>query len=152
MARRLRALCSAIVVVACTGCKAKPASGIYPEQKAIALVALETFHQRFAARDYEAIYRDSTEGFRSHPKQDLIAAMKDTTERWGKPGRSEIKATSCFPNQVRFLVETQFDRGPVAEVLVWSIEGRRALLHQIQWYPGPVRFPDGATNECRSAG
>ncbi|HTO68960.1 MAG TPA: hypothetical protein VMR31_03790 [Myxococcota bacterium] len=143
---------AALLLAVTLSCQMKVETGSYPEQKALALAALDTFHARFAAADYEAIWADSTDGFRSHPKDELIAQMKDTAARWGKPGKAHVMATSCFPKQVRLLVEAEFEKGSVGEVLVWNIDGQRALLHQIQWFAGPVRFPDGATNECRSPG
>ena len=139
------------VTIAATslGCTFK--AGYYADDKKAALAALEVFHERLSDGDYEAIYENSSDALRAHPKSELLAAMRDTHDRWGKLIKAEVKSSSCFPNEVRFIVEAQYEKGTAGEMFIWHVPDHTAHLQHFQIFPGAADVPEGASNECRSS-
>jgi len=134
----------------CLGCKVRIRAGSYEDENRAAVAALETLHQRLNSGDFEAIFASTSDPLRSQPKEELIKAMQATRDRWGKLNSAEVKARSCFPNQVRFLVEAHFEKGEAGEMVVFHVADEKALLEHFQTFPGPLEVPPDASNECRS--
>jgi hypothetical protein len=133
-----------------TGCRFQAKAGYYEDDKEAALAALDVFHERLSASDYDAIYENAGDALRARPKAELLAAMRNTHERWGKLIKAEVKSSSCFPNEVRFIVEAQFEKGVAGEMFIWHVADAKARLQHVQIYPGPaVLAPAGSANECR---
>jgi outer membrane lipopolysaccharide assembly protein LptE/RlpB len=139
----------ALVLATGPGCDFNFKVGYFEEDKKAALVALDIFHQRLSDAHFEAIYENGSDVLRAQPKEQLLAAMKETHEKWGKLTSSKVVASSCFPNEVRLLVEAQFEKGLAGEFIVWRVQNREAHLQHFQIFPGPVATPSGA-NECGS--
>jgi hypothetical protein len=137
------------LVVMSMGCKIRAV--YYEDQNRAAVAALETLHRRLNAGELEAIYADTAEPLHSRPKGTLLAAMQATRARWGRLVNAEIKSRSCFPNQVRFLVQAHFEKGDAGEMVVWAVPEDKALLQDFQMFPGTMPAPTaGAANECKS--
>ena len=138
-----------LVTLSCLGCLQFKA-GYYEDDKKAALLALEAFHDRLGAGDFDAIYDNASPELRARPKAELVTAMNETRERWGKLVRADIKAASCFPSEVRFIVQAEFEKGLAGEMITWSVPADKALLQHFQIFPGPIDVPQGAANECKS--
>jgi hypothetical protein len=138
----------AVFVVLSIGCKVGIKVGYYDDENRAAVAALDTLHRRLSSGKLQAIYDETSEPLRSRPKDTLIAAMQATRDRWGRLVSSEIKARSCFPNEVRFVVQAHFEKGDAGELVVWAVPGDKALLKHFQIFPGAMP-PMGATNECK---
>jgi hypothetical protein len=138
-----------LVLATCPGCDFSFKAGSFEEDKKAALVALDAFHRRFNDAQFDAIYENASDSLRTQPKEQLLAAMKQTYEQWGKVNSSKVVSSSCFPNEVRLLVEAQFEKGVAGEIIVWRLPNKEAHLEHFEIFPGPVKAPGGA-NECRS--
>jgi hypothetical protein len=147
--RRARYVIVALLLTASLGCRVGLKAGSHQEDKKAALAALDTFHQRLSDAQFEAIYEDASDSLRAQPKQELLAAMKQTRERWGKFVSSKVVSSSCFPNEVRLVVEAQFEKGLAGEMVIWSVPDKQAHLQHFQMFPGPVQLPSGGANECQ---
>ena len=139
----------ALVLATSPGCDFNFKAGSFEEDKKAALLALDVFHQRLSNAQFEAIYENASDGLRAQPKEQLVAAMKQTHEQWGKLTSSKVVSSSCFPNEVRLLVEAQFEKGLAGEMIIWRVPDKEAHLEHFEIFPGPVKAPGGA-NECRS--
>jgi hypothetical protein len=149
--RLTRLVAVPLVVTTALGCHFNAKAGYYADDKKAAVAALDVFHQRLSAGDFDSIYDSASDALRARPKGELIAAMRSTRDTWGKLIRSEVKSSSCFPNEVRLIVEAQYEKGLAGEMFIWEVPDDRARLQHFQIYPGPaVLAPDGAANECRS--
>jgi hypothetical protein len=138
-----------MVLSGSSGCRFQARAGYYEDDKKAALAGLDVFHERLSAGDYEAIYENTGDALRARPKAELLAAMRNTHERWGKLIKAEVKSSSCFPNEVRLIVEAQFEKGIAGEMFVWHVSDDKARLQLFQIYPGPaVLAPAGSANEC----
>jgi hypothetical protein len=150
MLHRKRIALAGLLAVAHLGCRVGMKAGYYAEENRAAVAALDVLHRRLNSGELQAIYEDTSKALHSQPKGTLMAAMQATRDRWGKLLNSEIKARSCFPNQVRFLVQAHFEKGDAGEIVVWDVPGDKALLQHFEISPGPMQPPAGAWNECKS--
>lgn len=151
--RRLRTLqATTLTLVMCTACHAqvKVKAGSYAEQRAIALVALDSLHRRFNDGRLEDIYAHMSVALRSRPKAELLANMQETRSHWGKFVSANVVASRCFPNEVRFIVDSKYAKGPAVEVVTWAVTGAEASVQDFQIFPGPVDSLPEPGNECRS--
>ena len=140
-----------LIATIALGCRFNAKAGYYEDDKKAAVAALDVFHQRLSAGDFDSIYDGASDALRAQPKGELIAAMRSTHETWGKLIKSEVKSSSCFPNEVRLIVEAQYEKGLAGEMFIWEVPGDKARLQHFQIYPGPaVLAPADAANECRS--
>jgi hypothetical protein len=146
---RARLLIAVTMMGTSLGCTLK--AGYYGNDKKAALAALEVFHERLSLGDYEGIYDNASDALRAQPKSELVAALRETHERWGKFITAEVKASSCFPSEVRFIVEAQYEKGIAGELFIWHVPDDKARLQHYQIFPGAADVPAGASNECRSS-
>ncbi len=145
-----RPMTAALLLATTLGCKFQAKAGYFEDDKKAALAAIDVFHQRLSAGEFEAIYENAGDALRARPKAELLAAMKETQQRWGKFIKAEVKSSSCFPSEVRFIVEAQFEKGEAGEMIIWYVPDKEAHLQHFQIFPGPVEVPVGSSNECRS--
>ena len=95
--------------------------------------AVDRFHQHLNRGEYESIYSEASDDFRSEaPKSDEIKVLETVHEKMGIAGtvkplgfhvNSNTKGT--LANQV---YETEFSLGKAEEQFVWRIDGSIALL------------------------
>jgi hypothetical protein len=122
----------------------------YDDDKKAAIAALEVFHRRLSAGEFEAIYADVGGELRARPKDVLLASMKATRDQWGKLVKAEVKSTACFPGEVKMLVQAEFEKGEAAEMMGWVLpDDEKPHLQYFRIVSGRVQVPPGA-NECRS--
>ena len=113
---------------------------------------MTTFHRRLGEGRLDEIYEESDSALRAgRSKADLLSAMRDTRETFGAFVRSDIRAASCFPQQVRFVTHTEYEKGQATEMFVWSVLEGKARLFQYQITAGLADVPVGAGNDCKSA-
>jgi hypothetical protein len=131
-------------------CKVRGTVGSYAEQRAVALAALDSLHQRFNDGRVDDIYRHASPALRVRPKEELIGNMRETRTRWGKFISGNVVSSACFPNEVRFIVDAKYEQAPAVELLTWAVASNEAYLQDYQIFLGPLdSFPDSA-NQCRS--
>jgi hypothetical protein len=145
-----RLVAATLLLALLPGCKVRGRTGYYEDQKKSALAALQVLHDRFSAGDFEAIYESTTGPLHARPKAELVAAMRQTYSTWGKVIKAEVKSSSCFPGEVRFVVQGRFEKGEAGEMVVWAFPDDTAHLAHFQIFPGQVDVPAGASNECQS--
>jgi len=144
-----------LLLAASVGCKARAKVGPYEAEEKAALAALEVFHGRLRVNDFEAIYQDASEVVRARPKEEVLAAMKHTHEKWGKLIKAEVKSSSCYPSEVRFLVQAQFEKGGAGEMTIWDVPDGKAGLQHFRRLPRsprgtaqrPERLSDGSVTD-----
>lgn len=133
----LRAL--PVVLLFLASCSFRP---VYIEdEKKTAERAIEQFHERFNSGQYEAIYDDAHEAMKSAPKDDLLAAMKQTRERSGKIIQVEqhwINYVKGDPIPIRAVYNVRCENGEFSEWFAYNIsqDGKKALLVQYRNFPG----------------
>jgi hypothetical protein len=148
----MKATCRFLIValsLAVPACVAKVKQGYFATDKAAAVKAMGAFHERWNARDFEAIYQNASEAFRAQPKGQLIAAMNAQRTLWGKVVETAEVGSSCAPNEVSLFVSVTFENGAGGEVLAWHVPEEEAKLVGVQVVSAPV-VPPPEANGCKS--
>jgi hypothetical protein len=144
--RRTAVLVTAAVLC---GCSVQARLGYYEDDKRAAEAATVVLHQRLDKGEFEEIYEDADKALQATaPKADLVSAMKETRRKFGAFVKSEIKAASCFPNQVRFVCHTEYEKGPATEMMTWTVHDGKARLGLLNISPGLADVPPSAANDC----
>lgn len=131
-------------------CGPKVKKGYFAVDKEAAVKALGVFHERWNAKDFEAIYQNASEAFRAQPKGQLMAAMQAQRSLWGKVVEATQIASSCVPNEVTLFLGVKFENGDGGEVIAWHVPEEEAKLVGVQIVTGPITAPADANN-CRSS-
>jgi hypothetical protein len=102
--------------------------------RALADPAVQEFHQRLNASQYERIYRDADEGFAGVGGHDeLVKFLGGVHARLGYAGvanqiNMRVNATT-FGNSVVAQYDTKFAQGSAVETFTWTMKGGNLKLH-----------------------
>jgi hypothetical protein len=107
--------------------------GVYHDYRASA-AAVERFHHRLDGGDFESIYSDASDSFRSSGKKtDQIKFLQTTHEKMGNSGKTSAlgfhvnwRNSQRFVNQV---YDTQFAQGSAREDFDWVLENGTPRLY-----------------------
>jgi acyl-homoserine lactone acylase PvdQ len=116
-------------------------TGNFEDDKRLATAAVERFHAELDAGQYQAIYDEATPTFQNADSQSaLIAAMAQSKQKFGNVVNAVQVGANAFPGgQVRFVYNTQFEKGPATELFIWQSDGQKASLMRYQIFPGTVK-------------
>jgi hypothetical protein len=113
------------------------------DDKANTAAAIDQFHSRLNEGDFEGIYRDAHPALQqSGSKQDLITAMQQTRERFGRvtaKTSSALNEIMGAPAQVRAVYTVTCEKGEATEWFTFVMDGLVPRLAQYQIFPGAVR-------------
>jgi hypothetical protein len=104
--------------------------GVYRDYR-VASAAVELFHHRLDNGDFDTIYSDAGDGFRSFgTKADQIKFLETTHQKLGNSGKtSPLGFHVNWRNRQMFVDQvysTQFARGTAQESFVWVMENGTA--------------------------
>jgi hypothetical protein len=108
--------------------------------------AIEKFHARMNASQFDAIYDDANQLFqKSQERRTIIQAMGDTRKQFGKFERTTFSRLNVIvgtPIQIRAVYNGRFEKGDATEQFVFIKEGEDVKLAQYTVYSGTVRPPE----------
>jgi hypothetical protein len=107
--------------------------GVYRDYR-VSSAAVELFHHRLDSADFETIYGDASDAFRSSgPKADLVKFLETTHQKLGNSGKTSAQGFhvnwrngQLFVNQV---YDTQFAQGSAREDFDWVMENGNPHLY-----------------------
>jgi hypothetical protein len=101
--------------------------------------AVERFHTLYSAEDYQSLLSLMDEAMRKAQSDGtLLAAMRQTFERWGKVRGSKLDQVKVFlgnPSEVRMTCNTEYEKGDGIEWFIWRVDDGGARLVQYQNFP-----------------
>jgi hypothetical protein len=134
-------LCSAIGGLTSSCVSIKP--GYVADDKLAATKAVEQFHARLNAHQFDEIYHDANEFFRRpQTKEELIGGLQKTVSRFGqfkKVISSDMRVIVTSPIQIRAVYSSSFAKGNATELFTFVKSNDAVQLVQYQIYPGLVR-------------
>lgn len=97
--------------------------------------AVADFRARAAAQDYEAIYSETTEGFRAETSLDqfqvLMAGLEEKMGPHESSTREDFKLFyGTSGSRVTLIYSSEFANGPAQESFVWHLGRGVPLLHE----------------------
>jgi hypothetical protein len=64
----------------------------------------------------------------SMPKEQFISAAQAVIAQLGRYKSSVLVGSSCFPNEVRLVYDTEYEKAKVRELMTWSVPDDQAEL------------------------
>jgi glutaredoxin-related protein len=126
-----------LVGASLVGCEVKLKAGYFDKDRANVLARIEEFRRFNDTQNYAEIYELGAPALKSaFTREQFIAAAQASSVQSGKYKSSTLMATSCFPNEVRLVYHTEFEKGNVTESMIWSVLNDKALLVLYRVSPG----------------
>lgn len=118
-------------------------AGNYADDTKAGEAAIEQFHSRLSTGQYAVIYDEASQAFQqSGSKQQVVAAMKVTTNRYGGP----VAVTHCqsrvvpgAPLEFRAVCNTTFEKRAATEMFLFFREEDGLKLAMYRVFPGTVK-------------
>ena len=140
-----------LVGIILAGCDANVKVGNFDNDRASALDRVEEFRRLISEQNYAELYELGAPAMKSAlTREQFIAALQATTVQFGKYKSSTLVGTSCFPNEVRLLYHSEFEKEKVTERMVWSVPKDKAILVHYQVYLGHEEFKKESQIGCPS--
>ncbi len=127
-----------LALLGLSGCRFSGKAHYYAEDKKTALAALSVFHRHLSEGDFDAILENSAGAFAEIPRDLRVGYLRDVRESFGRVVSSEVKSYSCFPGEVRLMVESQFEKSIVSEMVAWRVDAEKPGLAGFRAWPGPL--------------
>ena len=128
------------VIVTLVSCSVSVRPVYEDQEKALAQIAVEQFHERYNRTDYDGLYAMMAKTTqRAQSKEVAVSAMQETVERWGKEQSSSLAVAKVLPGppvQVRMIYNTTYEKGNAQERFIWTSDGKQSTLIQYQVIPG----------------
>jgi hypothetical protein len=138
-----------LTVVALSACKARVKFGHFDEDKIQALAGVEKYRTLYQNQDYARLYDLGSSTFKSSvPKKQFVSAVQSEMAQYGKYKSSVLIASSCFPNEVRLVYDTQYESENVMELMTWSVPGSQAELMNYKVLPSQTEFHKELQEGC----
>ena len=130
MIKHLRRLFLPLVAFAAlSGCDVSFKAGNFDEDKTMALTAVQEYRALHNQEDYSELYDLASPALKAAvSKDDFMSAARGATDQYGKYRSSVLVGSSCLPNEVRLVYDTEFEKAKVRELMTWSVAGSKAEL------------------------
>lgn len=95
------------------------------------------------------MYRMSNNALRQHQtEREFIQAVEQTLHVLGAIKVSRQVRAACFPQQVRFVYQSDFANGKAIERMIWEVHGDRVELASYEIEPGEVDLNSLPDSTC----
>ena len=126
-----------LIGMSLAGCDANVKLGTFDKDQTNALARVEEFRRVNDERTYAGLYEIAAPALKSTvTREQFIATAQAYSDHLGKYKSSTLVGSSCFPNEVRLVYHTEFEKEKVTELIIWSIPKDEALLMFYQTIPG----------------
>jgi hypothetical protein len=138
-------------IVALSGCDANVKLGNFAEDRARAISRTQEFRQLYDEKNFVGLYELGGPAMKSAVTQEkFISSAQVSYSQFGKRKSSTLMGSSCFPNEVRLVYQSEFEQGTVTEWMVWQVPKEKALLAMYRIEPGKVEFSKESQVGCPS--
>ncbi len=128
---------SLLIGMSLAGCDVNVKLGNSDKDQTNALARVEEFRRFNDEQNYAGLYEIAAPALKSTlAREQFIANAQAYSDHLGKYKSSTLMGTSCFPNEIRLVYHSEFEKEKVTELFVWSIPADDALLVLYQTIPG----------------
>jgi hypothetical protein len=144
-----RLVLSLLVFATLSACDVRIKSGNFDEDKALALAGVDNYRGLYEKQDYGHLYDLGSSAFKAAVlKEQFASAVQSAIAEYGKYKSSALVGSSCFPNEVRLVYDTEYERAKVRELMIWSVTGSQAELTAYQVLPSQGEFQKESQVGC----
>lgn len=132
-------------------CDVTVKAGYFEKDRASALARVEEFRRLYNAQNYAELYELGAPAMKvAVTREQFIASAQASLAQYGKYKSSVLAATSCFPNEVRLVYHSEYEKGKVTEWMAWSVPKDVALLVLYRVSPGYDQIKNESQKNCPS--
>ncbi|MFZ6732250.1 hypothetical protein ACO0LG_10040 [Undibacterium sp. Ji42W] len=132
-----------------SACDVHVKAGYFDKDKAQALASVDKLRTLYEKQDYARLYdMGSTAMKASVQKEQFATTVQTSLAKYGKYKSSVLIGSSCFPNEVRLVYNTEYENMKVMELMVWSLSNSDAGLVMYQISPGQSEFQKQSQVGC----
>ena len=138
-------------IVALSGCDANVKFGNFEEDRARAISRTQEFRRLYDEKNFVGMYELGGPAMKSAVAQEqFISSAQASYSQFGKHKSSTLMGSSCFPNEVRLVYQSEFEQGTVTEWIIWQLPADKALLVMYRIEPGKAEFRKESQVGCPS--
>ncbi len=126
--------------------------GFYAKDRRAAERAVAQFRQYYASGQFERMFdMGSAEMKQAMSRAQFAAQGRASAERYGGLRSTTQAAAVCFPHQIRFVYASEFENGPVTELMTWTLHHGKAELLMYQMNDGRQQVSRNPPAACPPA-
>ena len=150
-AKIARLFCLCASSMALVACDVSVKAGYFEKDKASALARAAEFHRLYNAGAYDGIYEMGAPALKNAvTREQFVASAQASAEQLGKQKSSVLAAATCFPNEVRLVYHSEFEKGKVTEWMAWAVPSDKAFLVLYRVSPGYDEVKSDLPAKCPS--
>lgn len=136
-----------VVTLAVVGCDVRV--GRFAEDRAVALTATQNLRDLYNKQEFERIYGLGAPVLRAQITPDaFVAAVASSMHQSGRFVSTNLVASSCFPNEVRLVYHSKFEKGEFTESILWAVPTNNAKLVMYKLSPGHAAADRSLQKNC----
>ena len=138
-------------IVGLAGCDAGVKLGSFTKDRTAALSRTQDFRSLSDKQDFNKLYDLGAPALHAAvSKEQFVKSAMAAAAHFGSRKSSTLVASSCFPNEVRLVYHSEFERGVATEWMIWTVPGDAALLAMYKISPGLDPFDKDKQVGCPS--
>lgn len=132
-----------------SACDAGVKVGYFDDDKVNALSGGQKFRKLYNEQDFAELYELGAPVMKSAvTREQFVASARLSAAQFGKYKSSKLIASSCFPNEVRLVYQSEYEKAKVTEFMIWSIPNNTAQLVMYQIALGHSEFDKESQVGC----
>jgi hypothetical protein len=140
-------LLAVVLLLSMCGCDVE--AGYFDKDRATAETAVHKLRQLYNEGKFAEIYGLGAPELRqSLTEPEFVTSVAQSLSMYGAFKSTNQAAASCFPNQVRFVYLTEFEKAKVTELMIWSVHHGKAELVMYQISPGYADVKHDPNRQC----
>lgn len=136
-----------VIALALIGCDVKV--GRFAEDRAAALAATQSLRDLYNKREFERIYALGAPMLKDQiTPEAFAAAVAESMNQSGRFVSANLVGSSCFPNEIRLVYHSEFEKGKFTESILWAVPANSAQLVMYKLSPGHAATDRSSQKNC----
>jgi hypothetical protein len=138
-----------LVFTMLSACDVSIKFGHFDEDKNLALAGVDKYRGLYEKQDYKHLYDLGSSALKEAvPEERFTSEVQSAMAQYGQYKSSTLVGSSCFPNEVRLVYDTEYEKAKVRELMSWSVSGSQAELTTYEVLPSQGEFQKQSQVGC----